>query len=283
MPAASPSIVDRTRPALKNGAMTSSSTVGVLGLGIDAGLAPHLARELAMRCADLGYSSLWSNDEPEAPGLETLAHFAAGAPQLDLGVGVLPLDQHPPAQIAAEIDRLELDPAKLWIGIGSGRLKPQLPPVRDAVAELRDLLPAARVAIGAMRPRMCHLGGELADGVLLNWMLPAHAEQARGWVHEGAVAAGRAAPITALYIRVAVGDGAARRVRDEEGRYRQLAAAHFATMNAPPGSVGVSGSARRDVVEALAPYRSAVDLPIARVLAANDIASLLAVADAAAP
>ena len=155
--------------------MTSSATVGVLGLGIDAGLAPPVARELAVRCADLGYSSLWSNDEPEASGLETLAHLTAGAPQLDLGVGVLPLDRHPPAQIAAEIDRLELDPSKLWIGIGSGRLRPQLAPVRDAVAELRDLLPAARIMIGAVRPQMCRLGGQLADGVLLNWMLPAHA------------------------------------------------------------------------------------------------------------
>ena len=269
--------------ALKNGAMTSSTAVGVPGLGIDAGLPAPVARELAMRCADLGYRSLWSNDEPEAPGLETLSHFAAGAPQLDLGVGVLPLDQHPPAQIAAEVERLELDPAKLWIGIGSGRLRPQLAPVREAVAELRELLPAAHIVIGAMRPQMCRLGGELADGVLLNWMLPAYAAKARGWVHDGAVAAGRASPITALYIRVAVGAGAAQRLHDEEGRYRRLTAEHFAAMNARPGTVGVSGSARQDVVEALAPYRSAVDLPIARVLAANDIASLLAVADAAAP
>ena len=263
--------------------MTSSATVGVLGLGIDAGLAPPVARELAVRCADLGYSSLWSNDEPEASGLETLAHLTAGAPQLDLGVGVLPLDRHPPAQIAAEIDRLELDPSKLWIGIGSGRLRPQLAPVRDAVAELRDLLPAARIMIGAVRPQMCRLGGQLADGVLLNWMLPAHAARARGWVHEGAVAAGRAAPITALYVRVAVGDGAAQRLRDEEGRYRRLMATHFDAMDAPPGSVGVAGSAHEDVVDALGPYRSAVDLAIVRVLAEADLASLLPVAEAAAP
>ena len=108
--------------------MTSSATAGLLGLGVDAGLAPPVARELAVRCAELGYSSLWSNDEPDASGLETLAHLAAGDPQLDLGVGVLPLDQHPPGQIATEIDRLELDPAKLWIGIGSGRLRPHLAP-----------------------------------------------------------------------------------------------------------------------------------------------------------
>ncbi len=254
-----------------------------MGLGVDAGLAPVVARELAVRCADLGYGSLWSNDEPGASGLETLAHFAAGAPQVDLGVGVLPIDQHPPAQIASEIDRLQLDPEKLWIGIGSGRLRPQLAPMRDAVAELRELLPAARIMIGAMRPHLCRLGGLLADGVLLNWMLPAHAAQARGWVHEGAVAAGRAAPITALYIRVAVGGGAAQRLREEEGRYRRLAAAHFAAMNAPPGAVGVSGSTHDDVVEALTPYRSVVDLPIVRVLADDDLASLLDVAEAAAP
>ncbi len=221
--------------------MTSSAPVGPLGLGVDAGLAPSVARELGARCAELGYGSLWSNDEPGASGLEMLAQFAAGAPQVDLGVGVLPIDQHPPARIASDIDRLQLDPAKLWIGIGSGRLRPQLAAMRDAVAELRDLLPAARVMIGAMRPQLCRLGGLLADGVLLNWMLPDHAAQARGWVHEGAEEAGRAAPITALYIRVAVGGGAAQRLGDEEGRYRQLAAAHFAAMNAPPGAVGVSG------------------------------------------
>jgi hypothetical protein len=37
------------------------------------------------------------------------------------------------------------------------------------------------------------------------------------------------------------------------------------------------------VVEALAPYRSALDLPIVRVLAADDLASLVEVAEAAAP
>jgi hypothetical protein len=50
------------------------------GLGISAGLDPGLARDLAALCEHLGYHSLWSNDEPSAPGLETLSHFAAGAP-----------------------------------------------------------------------------------------------------------------------------------------------------------------------------------------------------------
>ena len=80
-----------------------------------------------------------------------------------------------------------------------------------------------------------------------------------------------------------MGGGAAQRLRDEEGRYRLLAAGHFAAMTAPPGAVGASGSARDDVVEALAPYGSAVDLPIVRVLAGDDLASLVEVAEAAAP
>jgi alkanesulfonate monooxygenase SsuD/methylene tetrahydromethanopterin reductase-like flavin-dependent oxidoreductase (luciferase family) len=261
----------------------SSATIGQVGLGVDAGLAPSVAGELAARCAELGYGSLWSNDTPQSPGLESLAHFAAGAPQLDLGVGVVPIDRHPPVQIARDVERLGLDPARMWIGIGSGRLRPQLAPMRDAVAELRRLLPTARVMVGAMGPQLCRLGGRLADGVLLNWMLPAHAEQARGWVREDAVASGRVAPVTALYVRVAVGDGAARRLRDEEGRYRQTAAAHFEAMDVPPGSVGLAEAARQGVVEGLTPYRAAVDLPIVRVLAADDLSSISAVAEAAAP
>jgi alkanesulfonate monooxygenase SsuD/methylene tetrahydromethanopterin reductase-like flavin-dependent oxidoreductase (luciferase family) len=263
--------------------MMSRSPVGSLGLGVDAGLDPKVVRQLAARCVELGYGSLWVNDTPRAPGLETLAQYAAVAPQLDFGVGVLPLDEHPPAQIATEVARLGLDPARLWIGIGSGQLRPQLTPLRDAVVELRDRLPAARIMLGAMGPNLCRLGGQLADGVLFNWMLPAHASHAREWVGDGAVAAGRAAPTTALYVRVAVGGGAAQRLRDEEARYRRLAAAHFDSMNAPLGTVGLAASTRRDVLEGLAPYRSTVGLPIIRVVAGDDLASLLEVAEAAAP
>jgi alkanesulfonate monooxygenase SsuD/methylene tetrahydromethanopterin reductase-like flavin-dependent oxidoreductase (luciferase family) len=96
----------------------STSTPSRRGLGITAGLDAGPARDLAVRCAQLGYHSLWSNDEPAAPGLETLAHFAAVAPQLKLGVGVLPLGRHQPVQIAAEIARLGLDPDRLRIGSG---------------------------------------------------------------------------------------------------------------------------------------------------------------------
>jgi alkanesulfonate monooxygenase SsuD/methylene tetrahydromethanopterin reductase-like flavin-dependent oxidoreductase (luciferase family) len=257
------------------------------GLGITAGLEAGLARDLAARCEHLGYHSLWSNDEPAASGLQTLANFAAGARRLELGVGVLPLDRYQPVRIAAEIDRLGLDPARLWVGIGSGRLRPQVDVVRRAVADLREHLPEeTRIVVAAMRPRLCGVGGAVADGVLLNWMLPAQAAQGRRWVQEAANEAARAVPLVASYVRVAVGAGSLQRLRSEEGVYRNINESHrrhFAAMNVPLGSVGVAARARPEVLEGLSPYQSALDLPIVRVLADSDAASLIAVADAAAP
>ena len=257
------------------------------GLGITAGLDAGLARDLAIRCEQLGYHSLWSNDEPASPGLETLAHFAAAAPQLELGVGVLPLDRHQPVRIAAEIDRFGLEPAKLWVGVGSGQLRAPIHIMQRAVAKLRELLPEqTRIVVAAMRPRMCHLGGAIADAVLLNWTLPAQAAQARGWVQQGAHQAGRATPVVASYVRVAVGPGSRQRLRDEERRYRNINAAHrqhFEAMDVPLGGVGVAASTRPGVLDGLAPYHSALDLPIARLLADQDATSLPAAAIAAAP
>ncbi len=257
------------------------------GLGISAGLDVGVARDLAGLAERLGYHSLWSNDEPTTAGLEMLAEFAVAAPRLELGVGVLPLDRHQPAAIAADIARLGLNPAKLWVGVGSGQLRAPVDVVRQAVADLRELLPVGtRIVVAGMRPQMCRLGGAIADGVLLNWMLPAQAAVARRWVMEGAEEAGRSAPLVASYVRVAVGPDSQQRLRNEEGRYRGINEAHrrhFEAMDAPLGTVGVAASTRSQVLDGLAPYHSALDLPIARLLAEQNATSLRAAAIAAAP
>ena len=266
--------------------MNASTPIG-RGLGISAGLEAGRARDLAVNCERLGYHSLWSNDEPTAAGLETLAQFAGVAPQLELGVGVLPLDRHQPVAIAAEIARLGLDPAKLWVGVGSGQLPAPLHIVQQAVAELRQLLPErTRIVVAAMRPRLCRIGGAIADGVLLNWMLPAQAELARSWVLEGADQAGRSAPLVASYVRVALGPSSLQQLRDEESHYRNINQTHhrhFEAMNVPLGSVGVAASTRSQVLQGLAPYHSAVDLPIVRLLAEQSATSLRSTTIAAAP
>jgi alkanesulfonate monooxygenase SsuD/methylene tetrahydromethanopterin reductase-like flavin-dependent oxidoreductase (luciferase family) len=257
------------------------------GLGVTAGLDAGLARELAAHCEQLGYHSLWSNDEPAARGLDTLAQFAAATAKVQLGVGVLPLHRHQPPQIAAEVDRLGIDPARLWLGIGSGALARQIDALQRAVTELRALLPeSTRIMVAAMRPRLCRLGGAVADGVLLNWMLSDQAARACAWVREGAAQQGRTAPVVASYVRVALGPGASPRLREEEGFYRTINEGHrrhFAAMDVPVGSVGIAASQRSEVLEALAPYHAALDLPIVRVLADADATSLSAVTDAAAP
>jgi alkanesulfonate monooxygenase SsuD/methylene tetrahydromethanopterin reductase-like flavin-dependent oxidoreductase (luciferase family) len=133
---------------------------------------------------------------------------------------------------------------------------------------------------------MCRIGGAVADAVLLNWMRPAQAAVARRWVHEAASDAGRAAPLVAAYIRVAVGPGSQQRLRSEEDHYRTINEArrrHFEAINAPVGSVGVAASARPDALKTLAPYHAALDLPIARLLAEHDTTSLTAAATALAP
>ena len=246
--------------------MTTSTSIR-RGLGIIASLDAGLARDLAVAGEQLGYHSLWSNDEPAAAGLQN-SHRSPPRPPNSGSASAGGPRPHQPTRIAADIDRLGLDPARLWIGIGSGQLCSPTDIVNRAVAELRQLLPdETRIVVAAMRPRPRRLGGAIADGVLLNWMLPTQASQARRRAQEGADEAGRKAPVVAAYIRVAVGPGSRRRLRHEEDHYRNINdghRTHFEAMNAPPGSVGVAASTRSDVLAGLAPYDAALDLPIAR-------------------
>ena len=54
-------------------------------------------------------------------------------------------------------------------------------------------------------------------------------------------------------------------------------------MGVPVGSVGIAASQRSELLDALAAYQSALDLPIVRVLAEADASLLSAVTEAAAP
>ncbi|HYC82290.1 MAG TPA: LLM class flavin-dependent oxidoreductase, partial [Solirubrobacterales bacterium] len=182
------------------------------GFGVAAGLDPEVAGPLAARCEELGYSSIWSNDHPGAKGLETLDVFGAGAARPDLGVGVIALDRTPPNQIAADVERLGLDPSRLWIGVGAGFAKKPLTTMREELATLRAALPDCRVVLAAMGPKMCELAGSDYDGAFFNWMTPDFAAGARQKVEAGASAAGRETPPIFGYVRVAVGSDAAERL-----------------------------------------------------------------------
>jgi len=71
--------------------------------------------------------------------------------------------------------------------------------------------PRTPVYLGALGPRMLALGGELADGICLNWCTPAQVAVARSLVDGAARAAGRPAGSVQLveYIRISVDDDVA--------------------------------------------------------------------------
>jgi alkanesulfonate monooxygenase SsuD/methylene tetrahydromethanopterin reductase-like flavin-dependent oxidoreductase (luciferase family) len=255
------------------------------GFGVAAGLDPEVARPLAARCQELGYGSMWSNDHPAASGLETLAEFAEAAPDLDLGVAVIALDRHSPADIAAKIEELGLDRERLWVGVGAGFSQKPLTTMREALPALREALPGVRLVLAAMGPKMSALAGSGFDGAFLNWMTPEFAAGPRQKVQEGAREAGREPPPVFGYVRTAVGPDASERLAKEEAFYRDLHDGyrnHFARLEAPEGTVGVAATDRDRAQAELARF-DALDVVVVRGLASATVEDMTALAEAAAP
>jgi alkanesulfonate monooxygenase SsuD/methylene tetrahydromethanopterin reductase-like flavin-dependent oxidoreductase (luciferase family) len=255
------------------------------GFGVAAGLDPEVAAPLAERCEALGYSSVWSNDHPGANGLDTLAAFGEGSEQLELGVAVMALDRHQPAEIDGRIDRLGLDRRRLWIGLGAGFSERPLTTMRNALGTLREAIPGVRLVLAAMGPKMCALAGRGFDGAFFNWMTPEFAAGARDHVHAGAREAGRAAPPVLGYVRTAVGADAAERLAKEESFYRDLHDGyrnHFARLGEPPGTVGVAAADREAAGEELSRY-APLDVIVVRALASANLEAMTTLAEAAAP
>ena len=228
---------------------------------------------------------MWSNDHPGAKGLETLAEFGAAAPNVDLGVAVIALDRTPPEVIAADIERLGLDPARLWLGVGAGFSKKPLTQMRESLPDLREKLPGVRLVLAAMGPKMCALAGAEFDGVFFNWMTPEFAADARQKVEAGAKEAGRRTPPVFGYVRTAVGPDAAERLAKEESFYRDLHKGyrdHFDRLGEPEGTVGVAASDAGDAQSQLAAYE-ALDTIVVRGLASAKVEAMSAVAESAAP
>jgi alkanesulfonate monooxygenase SsuD/methylene tetrahydromethanopterin reductase-like flavin-dependent oxidoreductase (luciferase family) len=156
--------------------------------------------------------------------------------------------------------------------------------VRAGIAALRAL--PSRLFVAALGPRMCHLAGEVADGVLFNWLTPEHALTSSDWVRAGAAAAGRPAPRLYAYVRVAMGPTAAGRLEAEGRRYAAIPAYadHFARMGVPPAATGVAAATGAAVPAALARWEPTMDDVVVRALTEHDtVDETLAVLRAARP
>lgn len=177
------------------------------------GLGPQAAVQTAQLAEQVGYTSYWTAETTGPEAFSVLAAVGAAAPSLDLGTGVLALQLRTPMVVAMAGATLQaLHPDRdivLGIGISSpvvatrwhGRPYGDRPlsEVREYVTLLRSCLSGEKVdfdgdhyhvkgfrlgvrlgerrpkiVVGALNPKMLALAGELADGVLLNYLPASH-------------------------------------------------------------------------------------------------------------
>lgn len=192
--------------------MPAPLTLGVTSAPLMA-FGPTGAVELARRAEALGYSSLWTAEVTGPEAMATLGAASQAAPSLGLATGVLALQLRTPPLLAMAGATLQaLAPDReviLGIGISSPVVAQRwhgatygdqpLAQVREFVSLLRACLsgepvdfegdfyrvdkfrlgikPGERtpkIVIGALNPGMLRLAGEVADGVLLNYLPASH-------------------------------------------------------------------------------------------------------------
>jgi len=254
------------------------------GFALHAGVTPEVIRAAAREAEAAGFTSFWVNYPHPGDGLHSLALAVPETRRIALGVGVVPLSAREPDEIAAGVRANALPLERLRLGVGSPN-PGALARVRAGIAALRVRL-STHLCVAALGPQMCHLAGEVADSVLLNWLTPEHARVSAEWVRAGARAAGRPAPRLFAYVRVAVGAAGVSRL-DREGRvYAAIPAyaAHFTRMGLSPVATAVAAPAAAAVPEALARWDGAVDEVVVRAITAGDtVDDTLAVLGAARP
>ena len=207
------------------------------------GLAEYLdlAREMEQR----GYDTAWIGEAGGADGITPLALVASATSRLGVATGVLPVQTRTPVllgQTAAALARVAPGRIALGLGVSSETIVGQwhglpyrrpLAQLREAVTIIRAVLsgervsftgefyrvrhfrllvpapdPPVRIFLAALNPRALELAGEIADGVLLNWLAPESVPDAIKHVRAGAARAGRSLEgfEIAAYIRTCVTD-----------------------------------------------------------------------------
>ena len=239
---------------------------GRLSIGIAASVGPDLAARLGPAIEYAGFHTLWVNETPGNDALGVLAAVAETTDRLVLATGVLPVDRRPPADIADQVESLDLPLDRLVIGIGSGGRGPgALARVRDALGELRDEL-TVRLMVGALGPKMRALAAEASDGVLLSWLTPDAAAAQASEAH-AVSPAGHAA----LYVRTATDPRALALLDAEARRYSGYPAyaANFARLGIAAEATVLRPGGLREGIEA---YRAAVDEIVLRAIVADESA-----------
>lgn len=183
-----------------------------------------LAREAEAR----GYHMAWTGEAAGPDAVTTMALLASHTTRLRVASGIIPIQTRTPQVLGMTAATLgHVAPGRIALGLGvSSRIiigewnglpfeKP-LQQLREAVQLIRLVLSGEKVTfegahyrarnfrlgipppprpvpiyLGALGPRMLELAGELADGVLLNWLAPESVPSSIRHIEAGARRAGR--------------------------------------------------------------------------------------------
>jgi alkanesulfonate monooxygenase SsuD/methylene tetrahydromethanopterin reductase-like flavin-dependent oxidoreductase (luciferase family) len=237
------------------------------GVALFAGTPAEVIAVVARSAEELGYASFWLNHAGSADGVAALSAAAHATSAIELGVGVVPLHTREASSVVAGVREHGLPTGRLLLGIGSANAG-AFRLARDGAVLLRAEL-GCRVFMGALGEPACRLAGEIADGVLLNWLTPGHARRSVGWVAAGAQKAGRPRPPTYAYVRVALGPGARERIEAEGVRYQSGPyAPHFERMAAAPIETAIAAADADALVAGLRAWEGAIDQVVLRLLPA---------------
>jgi probable F420-dependent oxidoreductase len=215
--------------------------IALTGLALPLAEFPALAREAQER----GYRTAWVGEASGAEAIVLSTLIATHTTTLRIANGVIPVQTRTPivyGQAAATLGHLAPGRFALGLGLSSEIIvsqwhglpfSPSVQQMREAVEIIRLTAsgervnfdgkfyrlknfrlaipapdPAPRIYLAALGPRMCELAGEVADGVLLNWLPPSAVPASMRHVEVGARRAGRnmADLDVAVYIRTCVTD-----------------------------------------------------------------------------
>lgn len=215
---------------------SSTTPIGVTFASFSA-LGPQAGLRAAARAVELGYSSFWVAETVGMEAFATLAAIGAAQPSLSLGTGVLALQLRTPAVTAMGAATLQaLHPDRdilLGVGISSPAVVSRwhgaqygdrpLAQTREYLTLVRECFSGEkvtfqgdfyqvkgfrlgvdpgerrpRIILAALNPRMLELAGELADGVLLNYLPASHI----GWSVEQVRKGGNATVYAYVHVGV---------------------------------------------------------------------------------
>ncbi len=186
-------------------------------------LGPRGILDVACLADELGYRSMWTVEATGTDAFSLLGAVSAVAPGLDLATGIVPIQLRTPTLAAMSAATLQaMSPnADVWLGVGvsaPGILRQHGLPsaerpigiMREYVALLRECLSGEavtfegdffqvkrfrlgvrlgerrpKIVMAALNPQMLKLAGEVADGVLLNYLPASHVAESVDQVRRG--------------------------------------------------------------------------------------------------